>query len=203
MEEATLAIQYGADAIGLVGPMPSGPGIIDNVLIHEITSSLPAAVSTFLLTSETDAESIIAHHKLVNTTTIQLVDAVDPTTHAAIKKALPTIKLVQVIHVMNENSIEEAEKISHSVDAILLDSGNPNLEIKELGGTGRVHNWEISRRIVEAVTTPVFLAGGLNPNNVAQAIKAVKPFGVDLCSGVRTDKKLDEKKLAAFFSHVK
>ena len=203
IEEANLAIQYGADAIGLVGPMPSGPGIIDNSLIHKITASAPAAVSTFLLTSETDATSIIAHHKLVNTTTIQLVDAVDSTTHAEIKKALPTIKLVQVIHVMGEESIEEAKKISHSVDTILLDSGNPNLEIKELGGTGRVHNWEISRRIVEAVDTPVFLAGGLNPDNIAQAIKEVNPFGVDLCSGIRTDKKLNEKKLAAFFSQIK
>ena len=104
---------------------------------------------------------------------------------------------------MGEESIEEAKKISHSVDTILLDSGNPNLEIKELGGTGRVHNWEISRRIVEAVDTPVFLAGGLNPDNVAQAIKEVNPFGVDLCSGIRTDKKLNEKKLAAFFSQIK
>ncbi len=203
IEEANLAIQYGADAIGLVGPMPSGPGIIDNSMIHNITAAAPASISTFLLTSETDADSIIAHHKLVNTNTIQLVDAVDANTHYKIKQALPTVKLVQVIHVMDEESIAEAKEIAHSVDTILLDSGNPNLAIKELGGTGRVHNWEISRRIVEAVDTPVFLAGGLNPDNVAQAIKEVKPFGVDLCSGIRTDKKLDEYKLAAFFSHVK
>jgi len=203
VEEAELAIQNGASAIGLVGPMPSGPGIIDNELIAAITKTIPTDIETFLLTSETDPEAIIHHYKKVNTSTIQLVDSLQKGSHAMIRKALPDVKLVQVIHVLNDQSIEEAKQLSPEVDYILLDSGNPNLAIKELGGTGRVHNWDLSREIVDSVDIPIILAGGLNPNNVANAIENVKPYGVDLCSGVRTDKKLDREKLSAFFDAVR
>jgi phosphoribosylanthranilate isomerase len=84
------------------------------------------------------------------------------------------------------------------VDALLFDSGNPSLAVKELGGTGRVHDWSISRRIREQVNVPVFLAGGLNAGNAAEAARQVRPFGLDICSGVRTDGRLDESKLRAF-----
>ncbi|MBL7827019.1 MAG: phosphoribosylanthranilate isomerase, partial [Saprospiraceae bacterium] len=120
-------------------------------------------------------------------------------TYAEIKSAIGPTKLVQVIHVMDERSIEEALEVAPWVDALLLDSGNPNLEVKELGGTGRVHNWEISRKIVESVKVPVFLAGGLKPENVQEAIERVQPFGLDLCSGVRTEGRLDPFKLERFF----
>ncbi len=130
------------------------------------------------------------------------MDALSEGTYADIRAALPAVKLVQVIHVLDEGSVEEAVRVSESVDALLLDSGNPNLKIKELGGTGRTHDWSLSRRIVEQARTPVFLAGGLNAQNVRQAIEAVQPFGIDLCSGVRTDGQLDEAKLAAFFHAV-
>jgi phosphoribosylanthranilate isomerase len=83
-----------------------------------------------------------------------------------------------------------------------LDSGNQSLAIKELGGTGRSHDWEISRRIRERLNVPIFLAGGLNPDNVITAIRQVKPFGVDVCNGVRTNGKLDEVKLSQFFTQV-
>ena len=88
------------------------------------------------------------------------------------------------------------------MDALLLDSGNPNLKVKELGGTGRIHNWDLSRLIVEKAGIPVFLAGGLNPKNVLKAIKIVQPYGVDICSGVRSNNSLDEEKLKAFFHQV-
>ncbi len=123
--------------------------------------------------------------------------------YAIIKEAIPAIKLVQVIHVIDEGSVEEAIKISKHVDAILLDSGNPKLAIKELGGTGRVHDWKLSRKIKESIKIPVFLAGGLNALNVKQAIDKVEPYGVDVCSGVRTNGQLDENKLKAFFDAVR
>lgn len=202
VEEALLAIQYGADALGLVGNMPSGPGVIDNELIATINKNIPPPISTFLLTSETEADKIIAHHQKANTSTIQIVDRVELSTYETIRKALPSIKLVQVVHVIDEKSITEALKVSKYVDAILLDSGNPNLAIKELGGTGRTHNWGISRKIREAIEIPIFLAGGLNAQNVSMAIEQVEPFGVDLCSSVRTNGKLDAVKLAAFFNAI-
>lgn len=202
VQEAQLAVQYGADALGLVGPMPSGPGTLTNNAIAQIVPGIPPPVASFLLTSEIRAEAIIAHHKKVHTNTLQLVDALSEGTYADIRAALPAVKLVQVIHVLDEGSVEEAVRVSESVDVLLLDSGNPSLKIKELGGTGRTHDWSLSRRIVEQARAPVFLAGGLNAQNVRQAIEAVQPFGIDLCSGVRTDGQLDEAKLAAFFHAV-
>ena len=199
LQEAKTAIQYGASALGLVGHMPSGPGVITDELIHTIARQVPPPIGTFLLTSETSAEGIIAHHKKVLTNTIQIVDALQEGTYQQIKNALPGIKIVQVIHVLEDNSVEEAIEISEQVDALLLDSGNPNLQIKVLGGTGKTHNWLLSRKIVEQSKVPVFLAGGLNPDNVKQALDTVQPFGLDLCSSVRTDKKLDARKLEAFF----
>jgi phosphoribosylanthranilate isomerase len=202
LDEAKFAINAGASALGLVGHMPSGPGIISDELIAEIAASVPKHIDTFLLTSETRAAKIIEHYLKVNTTTIQLVDALTQGSHAQIKEALPQVKIVQVLHVLDESSIDEAIKISNFVDLILLDSGNPNLVTKELGGTGRIHNWEISKEIVKKVTIPVFLAGGLTPKNALQAIKQVNPYGLDLCSGVRTNRLLDVDKLAAFFSAI-
>lgn len=199
VDEAKIAIDFGASALGLVGKMPSGPGVIDDELIARIARSVPPAVSTFLLTSETKPENIIAHYKKVYTSTIQLVDALESRDYLTLRRELPGVKLVQVIHVLDEKSVAEAIEISESVDAILLDSGNPNLNIKELGGTGRVHNWQLSRQIREQVKVPVFLAGGLNSNNVREAIETVQPFGIDICSGVRSGGKLDKEKLEAFF----
>ncbi len=199
IDEAKLAINAGASALGLVGHMPSGPGVIKDELIAEIAAFVPSHIETFLLTSETKVVDIIQHHSKVNTTTIQLVDALTEGTHQQIKQALPTIKIVQVLHVLNENSIDEALEVSKHVDTILLDSGNPNLTTKELGGTGRIHNWEISKKIVEKVKIPVFLAGGLKPENALTAIQKVNPYGLDLCSGVRTNGNLDQHKLSAFF----
>jgi phosphoribosylanthranilate isomerase len=200
--EAKLAMSYGADAIGLVGRMPSGPGPIEDELIKTIARTIPPPIATFLLTCETTAEQIINHHKRTFTNTIQLVDELREEEYTKIREAIPAIKLVQVIHVTDESSVEEAIKVSAHVDAILLDSGNPKLAIKELGGTGRVHNWKLSRNIKESISIPLFLAGGLNGGNVKQAIEEVAPYAVDVCSGVRTNGNLDERKLAAFFKAI-
>lgn len=202
VEEAKTAIEFGASALGLVGPMPSGPGVIDDDLISRIARSVPPAVSTFLLTSETKPKDIIAHFKKVYTSTIQLVDALQGRDYRTLRDELPGVKLVQVIHVLDEKSVVEALEISESVDAILLDSGNPNLHIKELGGTGRVHNWQLSRQIREQAKVPVFLAGGLNSSNVREAIETVQPFGIDICSGVRSVAKLDRHKLETLFKEI-
>jgi phosphoribosylanthranilate isomerase len=201
-EEASLAISYGASVLGLVGPMPGGPGIISNTTIRSIARIIPPGVDSFLLSSETNASAIIEHHKKTQTRTIQLVDEVELSEFQIIRSELPLVKLVQVIHVVDETALGQALKIAPYVDAILLDSGNPKLEVKELGGTGRTHNWEISRQIRDKIEIPVFLAGGLDANNIRDAVDLVQPFGVDLCSGVRTNGKLDEIKLRNFFNRI-
>ena len=200
--EAADAIAFGAAAIGLVGEMPSGPGPISDEEIFRIARTVPPPVATFLLTSQQNAQGIIDHHHRTKTNTIQIVDELAGRDYSAIRTALPNVKLVQVIHVLGEHSVDAAAELAEHVDAILLDSGNPNRAIKELGGTGRRHDWRLSRRIVETCGKPVFLAGGLNAANVGEAIDTVQPFGLDLCSGVRTDGKLDLRKLDAFFAAV-
>ncbi|HNQ15056.1 MAG TPA: phosphoribosylanthranilate isomerase [Pyrinomonadaceae bacterium] len=202
VSEATAAVSAGASAIGLVGRMPSGPGVIADELIAEIARSVPPPVGTFLLTSESRADEVVAHHRRVHTDTIQLVDALEERDYDSIRSALPTVRLVQVIHVIDQGSVDEACAVAPHVDAVLLDSGNPNLQVKELGGTGRVHNWELSRKIVETCGKPVFLAGGIKASNVREAYERVGPFGFDLCSSVRTDGRLDPRKLGEFFESL-
>ena len=199
-EEAKMAVDYGAAALGLVSKMPSGPGVINDKLIREISAVCPPSISTFLLTSETSTEKILSHHEKTFTTTIQFVDKIETAIYSELRQKLCGIKLVQVIHVIDQNSVDEALEYSDYADALLLDSGNPNLEVKVLGGTGKTHNWKLSREIVRQSRIPVFLAGGLNSENVIRAIEEVNPFGVDLCSGVRTNGKLDERKLDQFFN---
>ncbi len=201
-QEAADAISFGAWAIGLVGEMPSGPGPISDEDIYAIARTVPPPIATFLLTSQQTAQGIVAHHHRTKTNTIQIVDELVGREYTAIRDELPHVKLVQVIHVTGEESVDEAAELAEYVDAILLDSGNPNLAVKELGGTGRRHDWRLSRKIVETCGRPVFLAGGLNAENIREAIEGVQPFGLDLCSGVRTDGKLDLRKLDAFFSAV-
>ena len=195
-----MAIELGANAIGLVSRMPSGPGPIEEELIAEIVAAVGDSVETFLLTCETTADAIIAQQRRTGASTLQLVDAVDAGAHEEIRSALNGVRIVQVIHVTGEASIDEAVDAAKTADALLLDSGNPTLAVKELGGTGRRHDWSLSRRIVEASSVPVYLAGGLNAANVREAIETVTPFGVDVCSGVRTDGRLDRAKAAEFFA---
>lgn len=203
IEEAHMAIKHGVDAIGLVGPMPSGPGVIGDRLIREIAIQVPEEIDTFLLTSETSAEKIVEHHRTVNTTTIQIVDELLDGTHDEIRNEIGRVRIVQVIHVTGEESVEKALRASETADFVLLDSGNPSLAIKELGGTGKTHDWEISRKIVEGSNKPVFLAGGLNPGNVRGAIDSVGPYGIDICSGVRTNGALDPAKLRVFMEQAR
>jgi len=200
--EAELAIHYGASALGLVSAMPSGPGVIAEDLIAQLAALVPPPIASFLLTSQQDVTLIMAQQRRLGANTLQLCDRLASGSYQELRAALPGIALVQVIHVTGPESIAEAASVAPHVDAILLDSGNQSLPVKELGGTGRTHDWSLSRRIRESLEIPIFLAGGLNPDNVAEAIRQVGPFGIDVCSGVRTDGKLDEMKLSRFFASI-
>ena len=198
-----MAINAGASAIGLVSAMPSGPGPIAEDLIAEIAGIVPPGVSSFLLTCLQDAASIIDQQRRLRVNTIQICDRLTSGSYQEIHDALPGVKLVQVVHVTGSEAIEEAIAVARHVDAILLDSGNQSLKIKELGGTGRTHDWSLSRKIREAIDVPLFLAGGLNPTNVAAAIREVRPFGIDVCSGLRIEGALDPQKLSDFFRAIR
>lgn len=201
--EARAAVAAGADALGFVGEMPSGPGPIPDTQAHEAAAACPPGVTPFLLTSRTEPEQIIDHAHVVGVRVVQLVRHLDAATHQAMRELEPLIRIVQVVHIEDEDAIELARGYARTADALLLDSGAPNLTVAELGGTGRTHDWGVSRRIVHDCMLPVWLAGGLHAGNVGEAIEQVNPFGVDLCSGVRTAGRLDARKLSAFFAAVR
>lgn len=201
-DEARAAITAGADALGLVGRMPSGPGPIDDEKIAEVTAMAPPPVATFLLTSETTATAIASHIRATSPSTVQVVSHIDPAEWVRLAQLEPRVRRVQVIHVEGPHALTLARVYSPHVHAFLLDSGRPNAAIAELGGTGRRHDWAISAAFVKASEQPVFLAGGLSAANAGDAIRQVRPFGLDLCSGVRTDGRLDLAKLQAFVRAV-
>jgi len=198
-----MAIEHGASAIGLDSEMPSGPGPIPDNLIAEIAATVPSGVSSFLLTCQQDVAAIIDQQRRLRVNTIQICDRLPAGSHRVLREALPGVSLVQVVHVTGLEAVAEAIAVAPHVDAVLLDSGNQSLEIKELGGTGRTHDWSLSRKIREVIDVPMFLAGGLRPHNVVAAIEEVQPFGIDVCSGLRTDGALDRHKLAEFFAAIR
>jgi phosphoribosylanthranilate isomerase len=201
-DEARLAITAGASAIGLVSAMPSGPGPIPEMQIARIAAAVRPPTETFLLTALCDAGAIAEQHRRCGTTAVQLVDHVAEAELRRLRGLLPGVRLVQVIHVRGPESVDEASAAAPFVDTLLLDSGNPRLAVKELGGTGRVHDWTHSRRIRETAGVPVLLAGGLHPDNVREAIERVEPHGVDVCSGLRSEGRLHAGKLRDFFKAI-
>ena len=200
VEEARLAVACGASALGLVSAMPRGPGVLDEELITEIIRTVPPPIATFFLTAQQNADAIIDQQRRCRPDTIQLVDAVAEMELSRLRRALPGIALVQVIHVTGPESIDEACAVASFVDTIPLDSGNQKINVKQLGGTGGAHDWRISRMIRERCGKPVFLTGGLKADNVREAIDQVQPFGLDLCSGVQAGSALDKSKLRPFFA---
>ncbi len=201
-EEACAAIDCGADALGLVSQMPSGPGIIDDQLVREIAAMVPREIETFLLTSRESGDDIAEHVLFCGTTTVQIVRQIAVSEYSKIIAKLPSTRRVQVIHVEDEAAIERVKAYEPFVHAFLLDSGRPTADVAELGGTGRTHDWQISAQIVASTHVPVFLAGGLNADNVGSAIHSVQPYGLDLCSAVRTNEELDVQKLRGFFAAI-
>ena len=202
-DEVRLAVELGAAAVGLVSAMPSGPGVVADDALPAIADSVPPGVAAVLLTAATEPREIVRQQRAARVGAVQLVDRLTPNARRALRDALPGVRILQVVHVTGPASVEEAAGAAEASDAVLLDSGRPDAPVRELGGTGRVHDWALSARIREASAVPVFLAGGLRPDNVSAAVRTVRPYGVDVCSGVRTDGRLDRTKLAGFMAAVR
>ena len=199
-EEADMAISCGANALGIVGPMPTGPGTINPILAGKISEYISNRANSFYLTSKTDLNKILQEYEVVKSSHIQLTDSTSAITRRNLKDQFPHLKIVQVVHVLDNSSLDTARELEEESDYLLLDSGSPGKSRKELGGTGRVHNWDISKKIVRNAKIPVYLAGGLNAKNIISAIEHVDPYGIDLCSGIRTNDKLDKEKIRSFFN---
>ncbi|WP_300527105.1 phosphoribosylanthranilate isomerase [Maricaulis sp.] len=202
-EEARLASAAGADALGLVGPMPSGPGTISYEQARHIARTVAPPVSRWLLSSETSAAGLIDAADQAGVDTLQIVRHLDPQILEELAGRRPHLRRVQVIHVEDEGALSLIGAYEAVTDAFLLDSGKPGAATETLGGTGDTHDWEISARFVAATQRPVMLAGGLNASNIADAVRTVRPYGIDLCSSVRSGDELDENKLTAFISALR
>ena len=203
IEEAQMALDAGADAVGLVSAMPSGPGVIGDALIAEIIDWVGSRAATVLLTSRLTAASISEQLQRALPTVIQLVDTLPDDELTGLRAQHSDVLVMPVIHVQSADSIAEAVRLGPVADALLLDSGNPTAIVKELGGTGHTHDWRLSSAICQATRIPVFLAGGLRADNVAEAVRTTRPFGVDVCSGVRRDGRLNEQRLTAFITEAR
>jgi phosphoribosylanthranilate isomerase len=202
--EARLALDAGADVLGFVGEQPSGPGRLADDEIAELIAWVGGRGTCWLLSSTTDAEALVAQVAHTRPAGLQICDAVEPAVYEALRRRFPDLTLMQVVHVAGPEAVGEARQVRPHVDGILLDSGIVAGPERQLGGTGRTHDWAVSARIVAEVQGPVWLAGGLNPGNVGAAIGRVHPAGVDLCSGVRdADYRLDAYKLAGFVAGVR
>lgn len=202
-DEAELAIQAGADALGLVGAMPGGgPGVIEDDAIRAIARDLPAGISAFLLTQECSAEAIMDHVSRCEVSTVQIVRHIAPPELQRLREVMPALRIVQVIHVEGTEALRLLGDYEEFVHSFLLDSGSPSASIPVFGGTGRVHDWSVSAEFVRRSRRPVFLAGGLSPSNVAAAIPLVRPYGLDICSGVRTAGLLDGAKLRSYIAAI-
>lgn len=202
--ELHLAAAAGATFVGLVGAMPSGPGPIPDEAIALIAAAAPATLITVLLTSRTEPDDIVDHVRATGVRAVQIVQDVPTATRRAVRAALPDVSILQVVHVEGPSALDEARRAAEGADYLLLDSGRPGAQVAELGGTGRTHDWSVSADIVAGSQVPVLLAGGLRPENVAEAIAAVRPWGVDLCSGLRDGAgKLDPARLQRFMASVR
>lgn len=201
--ELDLAVKHGAAAVGFVSHMPSGPGVIPEDTIAELVQATPFPVWSELLTSLTTLPDLLAQYHRLKPAALQICQPLLLDVLQGLREALTGVTIVHVVHVVDRSAIDEALTYAPHVDGLLLDSGHTDGPARQLGGTGQTHDWTLDAEIVQKVRVPVFLAGGLTPANVGEAIAAVRPFGVDVCSGVRTDDRLDEDKLSRFMSAVR
>jgi len=202
-EEAQLALSFGAAAVGLVSEMPVGPGELPDSMIREIVKSLPESTGTFLLTAVTEPDRLVEKARACAVNTLQLWDSLPPDGYARLRSELPGVSIVQAIHVIDRSAVEAAVSAARLADALVLDSSNPDVPFRWESQAGQTHDWDISREIVETVDSPVLLAGGLSPENIEFAVRTVQPYGVDVCTGVRSDDLLDRRKVTAFFEALR
>ena len=182
IEDALSAAEAGADAVGcLVGLDHASPDEVDVPTARSVFSSLPPFVARVLVTHRTTLAKVSTLARETGATVIQLHGEFPLVAIPALREAVPSASIVKSVHVTGDDAIAAAQAAARVVDAVLLDSRAKG----RIGGTGTLHDWSISARIVESVPKPVILAGGLNPANVAEAIVRVRPWAVDANSGTR------------------
>ncbi len=189
MDDAKKAVAFGADALGFkVGIKHKTEDEVSPYQAKEIVSLLPPFVSSVMVTHLSDSASIISLLKLIESiATIQFHDKIDVSEIEKVRERFPSVKLITTIHVdRGFGPLKKLHQYDEVVDAIIV--GSVNLREDRIGGTGMTHDWSITRRIVNESLLPIILAGGLTPENVQDAIITVRPYAIDVNSGVKVDR---------------
>jgi len=191
-EDAVKCVEAGADAVGML--LAPSPRRITPVQAGEIVKILPPFVTPVIVMMPSSAGEAVEMARMVNPGAIQLQGDEPPEMLADIRRALPGIRLIKAVHVGGGDELEKARAYEQVADAILLDTMSPNK-----GGSGQTHDWAVSRTIAASIKKPVVLAGGLGPGNVAAAVRAVKPYAVDVASGVEGEGRVKDMALIEKF----
>ncbi|MBO5344578.1 MAG: phosphoribosylanthranilate isomerase [Clostridia bacterium] len=184
VQDALNSVEVGVDIIGLlVGQNHTSDDFISKEQAREIKLALPKNIKTTLITHLEKADDIIEIASFIDVDYIQLHSHLPETEVETIKQALPNTKLLRLIHIAEDGTIlNDLSKIKY-VDFYFTDS--INLKTNQVGGTGLLHSWETDKKLVETLDKPVFVAGGLTPENVGEIVNFCKPYGVDVNSGCR------------------
>src|SRR5262249_6130052 len=203
LDEALAAERAGADALGFTLRLPSGvhDGLTE-AKARDIIAQLPPFVVSVAITYEATARAAVELCRYLGVMAVQLHGDFPTGELRLIRAALPHLKLIRAVHVTGPDAIARAHALERHVDALILDTYDP---VSGRGGaTGKTHDWEVSRALVQAVRVPIILAGGLTPDNVATAIRRVEPWGVDVHTGVEDpDGTRNLAKIRAFIAQAK
>jgi len=203
-EDALIATELGADAIGLlVGQKHNSPDFVSATVARDIFRALPPSVDAVLVTHVEDVDELERLLQESEITTIQLHSEIAPSSVERLRHRLPHLKIFKSVNIISADSVAYPEAFKKLVDGFVLDS--INLATSQVGGTGKTHDWSVSRQIVMRYPeVPIILAGGLNSENVRSAIERVRPFGVDVNSGTKAaDGFKDPRKIEAFIIQAK
>jgi phosphoribosylanthranilate isomerase len=203
LDEALAAEQAGADALGFTVRLPTGvhDGLTEAVA-RGIIAALPPFIASVAITYVDTARAAVDLCRYLGVSALQLHGPFPTQELPLIRAALPHLKLIRAVHVTGPQAPAQARALERRVDALILDTYDPVCD--RHGATGKTHDWAISRQIVDQVRTRVILAGGLTPDNIAEAVRAVRPWAVDVHTGVEdADGRRNFDKLRAFIERAK
>ncbi len=199
-EDLAVPLAAGADAVGFLVGVPSSPRNLTLERAEKLLQRVPVFVDSVVVTAPQSINGLVKICERLKPTAIQIHGRKN--FHASeLRERIEHTRLIKTIYVTEETLNETVIEYLKAFDAVLLDSFTKG----QYGGTGRVHDWTLSRQIKEAVAPlPVILAGGLKPENVQEAILTVQPYAVDVSSGVELRPAVkDHDRVRAFVENAK
>jgi phosphoribosylanthranilate isomerase len=187
LEEALFCKSVGVDAIGFTLGLPDGPhDDLTPEKARTIVCQLPPGLLPVVITYVNRADAACELAVTTSAAAMQFHGGISEEELVLFRRICPNVRTIGRVTVSGEKSIEDSASLTPPLrDAIILDSLDPRSGRK--GATGLTHDWSISAKIVRIASVPVILAGGLNPDNVADAIRKVRPHGVDAHTGLEDE----------------